>query len=111
MNERFEEQEPMTNVFAARAIEANDSPAEFVESELQDDFGRQNPEEVESPSTDDPVRVYLREMGSGRLLNRQGEIVLAQRMERGKTRMHKALSRSRQAWRKTAEAADEIRKG
>ncbi|HLW77647.1 MAG TPA: sigma-70 family RNA polymerase sigma factor, partial [Bryobacteraceae bacterium] len=110
MNERFDEHEPMTNVFAARAIEAHDAPGEFAESELHDDFGAQ-PHEEESSSTDDPVRVYLREMGSVRLLNRQGEIVLARRMERGKLRMHKALSRSPMAWRKTAAATDEIRKG
>lgn len=44
--------------------------------------------------SDDPVRVYLREMGSVRLLNRQAEVDLAQRMERGNLRMQKALSRS-----------------
>src|SRR5580658_11159890 len=49
--------------------------------------------------TDDPVRVYLREMGSVRLLDRRGEIELARRMERGKLRMRKALSRSPLAWR------------
>ena len=56
---------------------------DFQES---DEFGS-HPEDhpVEPPSTDDPVRVYLREMGSVRLLNRQGEIELAKRMERGKT--------------------------
>ena len=53
---------------------------------------------VEAPSTDDPVRVYLREMGSVRLLNRQGEIDLARRMERGRTRMQKSLSRSPLVW-------------
>ncbi len=48
----------------------------------------------ESSYTDDPVRVYLREMGSVRLLTRQGEVELAQRMERGKLRTRKVLSRS-----------------
>jgi len=54
-------------------------------------------EVVEEPAnlTDDPVRVYLREMGSVRLLNRQAEIDLARRMERGTFRSHKAVSRSR----------------
>src|SRR5579864_1799604 len=97
MNERFDEHEPMTNVFAARAIEAHDAPGEFAESELHDDFGAQ-PHEEESSSTDDPVRVYLREMGSVRLLNRQGEIVLARRMERGTLRRRKALSRCSLIW-------------
>ncbi|MDX1981695.1 MAG: sigma-70 family RNA polymerase sigma factor [Bryobacteraceae bacterium] len=44
--------------------------------------------------TEDPVRVYLREMGSVRLLTRQGEVELARRMERGKLRVRKVLSRS-----------------
>ncbi len=44
--------------------------------------------------TDDPVRVYLREMGSVSLLNRQAEVSLARRMERGILRIQKALSRS-----------------
>jgi len=44
--------------------------------------------------SDDPVRVYLREMGSVRLLTRQAEVGLAQRMERGNLQMQKALSRS-----------------
>ena len=47
------------------------------------------------PSADDPVRVYLREMGSVSLLTRQGEVELARRMERGKRRVRKVLSRSR----------------
>jgi RNA polymerase primary sigma factor len=48
----------------------------------------------ETAATDDPVRVYLKEMGTVRLLNRQGEIDLARRMERGKLRIRKRLSRS-----------------
>src|SRR5580700_5448205 len=50
--------------------------------------------EERSDHTDDPVRVYLREMGSVRLLTKQAEIDLARRMERGNLRMLKAISRS-----------------
>src|SRR5580704_5763102 len=50
--------------------------------------------EERTDSSDDPVRVYLREMGSVSLLTRQGELALAQRMERGSLRFQKALSRS-----------------
>jgi RNA polymerase primary sigma factor len=63
--------------------------------------------EEPNPS-DDPVRVYLREMGSVRLLNRQGEISLAQRMERGKLRMWKALSRSPLVWREVLALCEEV---
>src|SRR5947209_17813451 len=66
---------------------------------------------VEAPSTDDPVRVYLREMGSVRLLNRQGEIVLAKRMERGRLRMRKPLSRSPLVWRTVLALSDGVRDG
>src|SRR5579862_3052600 len=70
----------------------DETPVEFLETQAEGD-------EPESPSeesayTDDPVRVYLREMGSVRLLTRQGEFDLARRMERGKLRVRKALSRS-----------------
>ena len=52
------------------------------------------PQAEESIYTDDPVRVYLREMGAVPLLTREGEVNLARRMERGKLRMQKAVSRS-----------------
>ena len=48
----------------------------------------------EAVFTDDPVRVYLREMGAVPLLTREGEVDLARRMERGKIRMWKAISRN-----------------
>jgi RNA polymerase primary sigma factor len=69
---------------------------EFAAGETENTFGdkafAEEPED--SAYSDDPVRVYLREMGSVSLLNRQREIELARRMERGNLRMQKALSRS-----------------
>jgi RNA polymerase primary sigma factor len=47
-----------------------------------------------SEKTNDPVRMYLREMGTVPLLTREGEIELARRIERGQTAVRKALSRS-----------------
>ncbi|HKE23320.1 MAG TPA: sigma-70 family RNA polymerase sigma factor [Bryobacteraceae bacterium] len=64
----------------------------------------------ESVYTDDPVRVYLREMGSVRLLTRQREIELAKRMERGKARLRKALSRSPLVWRAVLAWYEDVRK-
>src|SRR5579862_3799338 len=56
------------------------------------------PEDEEQPryssQPDDSVRRYLREIGSVPLLTRAQEVDLARRMERGKTRREKALSRS-----------------
>jgi RNA polymerase primary sigma factor len=47
-----------------------------------------------SPFIDDPVRTYLKEMGSISLLNKRGEVELARRMERGLTLARKTLSRA-----------------
>ncbi len=65
----------------------------------------------ESIYTDDPVRVYLREMGAVPLLTREGEVNLARRMERGKLRMQKAISRSALVQLAVVELAEQIRKG
>src|SRR5262249_3853179 len=65
----------------------------------------------ETVSTDDPVRVYLREMGSIRLLTRQGEIELAQRMERGELRVRRAVSRAPVVWRMVFALYQDVRQG
>ena len=71
-----------------------DQPSPSIDSEFSE-----HEEHAEGcASIDDPVRVYLREMGTVRLLSRQGEIELAKRMERGNHRMRKALSRLPTVW-------------
>jgi RNA polymerase primary sigma factor len=74
-------------------VSLEEAELEGVESPSVESPSEESPPE-ESPFSDDPVRVYLREMGSVRLLTRQGEVNLARRMERGKLRMRKVLSRS-----------------
>jgi len=64
----------------------------------------------ESIYTDDPVRVYLREMGAVPLLTREGEVDLARRMERGKLRMQKAISRSALVQRVVVNLAEQLKK-
>ena len=66
----------------------------------QTGFGLDDQEELDTavaPSaldkTSDPVRLYLREMGTVPLLTRQGEIEIAKRFERGHLRVLKAISR------------------
>ena len=65
----------------------------------------------ESIHADDPVRVYLREMGAVALLTRQGELDLARRMERGKLRIQKAISRSALVQLVVPDLADQLKKG
>jgi RNA polymerase primary sigma factor len=72
-----------------------------VENEEQDENQGDEKAEVEKPAkttssdrTDDPVRMYLREMGSVDLLSREGEIAIAKRIEAGKEAMIEGLCES-----------------
>src|SRR5437879_541821 len=58
--------------------------------------------------TNDPVRMYLREMGAVPLLTREGEVEIAKRIERGQTTVLKALSRSPLVIQKITAMGDEI---
>ena len=51
-------------------------------------------EEKTSDKSDDPIRMYLREMGGVELLSREGEIAIAKRIEAGKDVMVNALTQS-----------------
>ncbi len=53
-----------------------------------------NVEEKSSDKSDDPIRMYLREMGGVELLSREGEIAIAKRIEAGKDVMINALTQS-----------------
>jgi RNA polymerase primary sigma factor len=66
-------------------LEKIEEAEELLETELSQDFG---------DKTNDPVRMYLRDMGTVPLLTREGEIELAKRIERGQTAVRKSLSRS-----------------
>ncbi len=89
-----------------------DEEANFFHPEdvQEEDFQAAQPVE-ESIYTDDPVRVYLREMGAVPLLTREGEVNLARKMERGKLRMQKAISRSILVQLQIVDIAENIRKG
>ncbi|MYG40935.1 MAG: hypothetical protein F4201_09025, partial [Nitrospira sp. SB0677_bin_15] len=66
-------------------------------TEEQEDLLEKNAPEIDlTPGdlsrTDDPVRLYLREMGSVSLLSREGEIELAKKIEEGKEEMTRAIA-------------------
>ena len=61
--------------------------------------------------TNDPVRMYLREMGTVPLLTREGEVAIARRIERGENRVLKALCRSRYVIRELLSLSDKLRVG
>jgi RNA polymerase primary sigma factor len=61
--------------------------------------------------SNDPVRLYLREMGVVPLLNREGEVVIAKRIERGQIKTHKAISRSPIAVERLLKIGDDLAAG
>ena len=86
--------------FGNAGIEVVDSEQKYQERKLSDRRG-EGSDDIEldlTPSsidkTNDPVRMYLREMGTVPLLTREGEVEIAKRIERGKLSIVKAISRT-----------------
>ncbi|MDP9169363.1 MAG: RNA polymerase sigma factor RpoD [Acidobacteriota bacterium] len=79
--------------------EIEELPPDAIPSEEKQDDRRFDEIAEEIPDTDlfdkthDPVRLYLREMGSVPLLNRDSEIEIAKRIERGQNKTRRILSR------------------
>ncbi len=61
--------------------------------------------------TNDPVRMYLREMGTVPLLTREGEVEIAKRIERGQLRVMKAVSRSTIVIREIIGLGEDLKRG
>jgi RNA polymerase primary sigma factor len=61
--------------------------------------------------TNDPVRMYLREMGTVPLLTREGEVEIARRIERGQLRVMKAISRSPVVIREIVALGEDLKRG
>src|SRR4051794_5999964 len=61
--------------------------------------------------TNDPVRLYLREMGVVPLLTREGEVAIAKRIERGQIKTQKAITRSPIAVEELLKMGDELEAG
>lgn len=78
-----------TALLVERAGEDQESDEEAVVEELA---AALVPTDSEFGRTTDPVRMYMREMGSVELLTRQGEIVIAQRIEEGTRQVMQALA-------------------
>ncbi len=61
--------------------------------------------------TNDPVRMYLLEMGTVPLLTREGEVEIAKRIERGQMRVLKAISRSPIVIREIVALGEDLKRG
>ncbi len=90
----------MTETPAAAPTEDVEEEAEAAASTLDSEFGR----------TTDPVRMYMREMGSVELLTREGEIEIAKRIEEGLKHMIMAISACPMTVAQILDLADKIEK-
>jgi RNA polymerase primary sigma factor len=102
------------DVSSARAARAAAEAAEITDTEAKEEV---TAEEVELDLTPgilekiyDPVRMYLREMGTVPLLTREGEVAIAKRIERGQMLVLKTISRSPIVLKKLLAIGEELRK-
>ena len=103
---------------AARAAGSTPEPGETLETEVKEEHASEQEVEVEldlTPGvfdkTNDPVRIYLREMGLVPLLTREGEVSLAKRIERGRLVVLKTITRSPIVIKELLEVLKSLREG
>ena len=104
-SEQIEDTLSMLSEMGINVIEQDEADADAEKEEDDDDEGGELVEVTSKPlivksdkepseRTDDPVRMYLREMGSVELLSREGEIAIAKRIEAGREAMIAGLCES-----------------
>jgi RNA polymerase primary sigma factor len=115
-----EDLDDLLTTIGTQGIDVLEGPAKLPSSALEKKFDQEveEGEEVEldlTPGalekTNDPVRMYLREMGTVPLLTREGEVEIAKRIERGQLRVLKALSRSPIVIREIVGLGEDLKKG
>ena len=90
-SEQIEDVMAMISDMGINLIENDETEEEAPETGEDEGFKL---DEVETSRTDDPVRMYLREMGAVELLSREGEIAIAKRIEAGRDLMIGGLCES-----------------
>ncbi len=100
---------------AARAAADADGGAEVEVKEKEEGTAADDSELDLTPGTlektNDPVRMYLREMGTVPLLTREGEVAIAKRIERGQNLVLKIISRSPIVLKELLDVARDLREG
>jgi len=112
-----EDLDDLLTTIGTRGIEALEGQSRLPSSALEENFNEEakideldlTPGALEK--TEDPVRIYLREMGIVPLLTREGEVDIAKRIERGQRRALKALSRSPLVIRQILVLSDDLKRG
>jgi RNA polymerase primary sigma factor len=113
-----DELDDLFNTFGSAGIEVIDSDQKYLRDEKTIDRTGEGAEELEldlTPGaldkTNDPVRMYLREMGTVPLLTREGEVEIARRIERGKLSVIKSISRTPLIARNVIDLGDRLHTG
>src|SRR5580765_7499070 len=113
-----DELDDLFNTFGSAGIEVIDSDQKYMRDDKPIDRTAEGSEELEldlTPGaldkTNDPVRMYLREMGTVPLLTREGEVEIARRIERGKLAVIKSISRTPLVSKKVIELGDQLHTG
>ncbi len=102
---------------AARAVEVSTEHGDHegaVKDDLHGEEGAGSDLDLTPGSlekTNDPVRMYLREMGTVPLLTREGEVTIAKRIERGQLVVMKAITRSPIVIKELIAVGEDLRKG
>jgi len=104
------------DISAAKAAHTAIEVTQRIDLGIRNDAIHEEETEIERPvhsvqKSTDPVSTYLREMGVVPLLTRETEITLAKRMERGKLRVMKTVSRSPLVAKELIAVGAELRKG
>ena len=106
--------EDQASAKAARAVEISSNPGEREGAEKGDGHEGESDLDLTPGSlekTNDPVRMYLREMGTVPLLTREGEVTIAKRIERGQLVVMKSVTRSPIVIKELIAVGDDLRKG
>src|SRR5438094_2623526 len=113
-----DELDDLFNTFGSAGIEVIDSDQKYLRDDKPIDRTGEGAEELEldlTPGaldkTNDPVRMYLREMGTVPLLTREGEVEIARRIERGKLAVIKSISRTPLISKKVISLGDQLHTG
>jgi len=98
---------------AKAALAAADSPetSESAKEEVASEDGDLDLTPGTLEKTNDPVRMYLREMGTVPLLTREGEVAIAKRIERGQLLVLKTITRAPLILKELLKVGDDLRNG
>jgi len=111
-----EDLDELFSAFGSAGIEIVDSDKAYRgDKDFDRDGSGDEPELDLTPGaldkTNDPVRMYLREMGTVPLLTREGEVAIAKRIERGKLAVIKSISRTPTIAKRILTTGDQLRAG